>query len=374
MDLLSFWNQFAPDVRSTLVRVLLAALVLLLVWALRSALTRIILTPLRALARRANASWAELLLDTITPPARFLVIAIGLVLGAQILQVDPTTAFFVERVVRTLIIIAIFLAIYRVVDLLATTSNRLFRLTGMSIPDRLLPFARTATKLVLVALSLIIIVQEWGYDVSGLIAGLGLGGLALSLASKDTVENLFGFTTIVGDQPFVIGDFIKTPDVEGTVEHVGVRSTRIRQPNQAYVTVPNSKLGSSVILNWSRLSKRWYDLTLRIEYDASLRQINALLERVRAMLAARDLVEKESIIVHLVNFGDNGLEILIRCYIFLADWAAFTAEKEAINLEILKIVEELGLSIAIPNRSLYIEDKSRLLDSASSPSSNQESE
>src|SRR3982751_4471798 len=131
----------------------------------------------------------------------------------------------------------------------------------------------SATKTILMALALVIIIQEWGYDVSGLVAGLGLGGLAFSLAAKDTVENLFGFTTIVSDQPFVVGEFIKSNDIEGTVEHVGIRSTRIRQQDQSYVIVPNSKLASAPILNWSRLNKRWYNTTLRVSYNATRQDI-----------------------------------------------------------------------------------------------------
>jgi MscS family membrane protein len=190
--------------------------------------------------------------------------------------------------------------------------------------------------------------------VSGLVAGLGLGGLAFSLAAQDTVKNLFGFTTIVGDRPFVVGDFIKTPDVEGTVEHVGVRSTRIRQQDQAYVTVPNSTLANSAILNWSRLSKRWVNMTLRITYDADREHIEQLLERLREMLKSREHVDSDTVLVRLINFGDFGMENLVRCYITLADWGEFTQERESINLEILKIVEELGLHIAFPGRPVYV--------------------
>ena len=211
---------------------------------------------------------------------------------------------------------------------------------------------RTAIKLILIALALVIIIQEWGYDVSGLVAGLGLGGLAFSLAAKDTVENLFGFTTIVGDQPFMVGEFIKSNDIEGTVEHVGIRSTRIRQPDQSYVTVPNSKLASSPILNWSRLSKRWYNTTLRVTYSASRQEIVELMGRIRSMLAEREKVQADSIIVNFINFGDFGFEILVRCYINLADWPTFTNERETINLEIMRIFEELGRKMAFPSRTM----------------------
>jgi MscS family membrane protein len=348
----NFWNTLSPALRDNLTRIVLAIAVLALFWVLRRLLAALFVRPLRAFAKRSNAGWDDMVLDIVTVPARLIIIAVGLLLGAEILNVDVATSVFVVHLTRVFIIIALLLAAYQIVDALAPSSNRLFRLTGLTINERLLPFMRTAIKLILIALTLVIIIQEWGYDVSGLVAGLGLGGLAFSLAAKDTVENLFGFTTIVGDQPFVVGEFIKSNDIEGTVEHVGIRSTRIRQPDQSYVIVPNSKLASSPILNWSRLSKRWYNTTLRVTYNATRQDIVELMTRIRAMLTAREHVQSDSIIVNFINFGDNGFEILVRCYINLADWPTFTTERETINLEIMRIYEELGLKIAFPGHAI----------------------
>ncbi|MBN8619686.1 MAG: mechanosensitive ion channel family protein [Anaerolineae bacterium] len=354
MNLTDIWNQIPESFRENVARVLLALLAFVLIWLLRRLLARVVVVPLRALAKRSNATWDEVVLDIVTVPARLLIIAFGLLVGAEILRVDLGTSVFIVHLARTLIIIAVLTAAYRVVDALAPSSNRLFRMTGLTINERLLPFARTATKLILIAVALVIVLQEWGYDVSGLVAGLGLGGLAFSLAAKDTVENLFGFTTIVGDQPFIVGEYIKTPDVEGTVEHVGIRSTRIRQPDQAYVIIPNSKLASAPILNWARLSKRWYNMTLRVTYDASRQDIMKLMEQIKVMLEARELVQADTIVVNFVNFGDFGFEILVRAYIDLPNWGEFTREKEVINLEIMRIFEELGLKIAFPARPMYV--------------------
>ncbi len=359
IDLTQFWTNLNPDLRSTLLRVGLAILALFLIWLLRRLLAAIVVAPLRRIARRTNAQWDDLLLDTIMLPARLLIIAIALAVGAQILLVDIVTFAFVQHIIRTLIIVAVLVALLRAVDSLAPSSNRLFRVTGLSITERLLPFVRTAIKLLLIAIAVVIVIQEWGYDVSGLVAGLGLGGLAFSLAAKDTVENLFGFTTIVGDQPLVVGEFIKTADVEGTVEHVGIRSTRIRKLDQSLVTVPNSKLASAPIQNWSRLSKRWVDLKLVIAYDASRTQIETFLERVRVMLTTRDQVEQGSVFVRLVNFGEMGMEVLVRCYISQQDWALYSEEKEIINLEILRIIEELNLHLAM--RSVFVDNSGRTI-------------
>jgi MscS family membrane protein len=356
--LIQQWNNLPEETRNLALRVGLAVLALFLFWILRRLLAAIVVAPLRALAKRTDATWDELLLDAVTVPVRLLIIAFGLAFGAEILNADPTTRVFVQHLIRMCIIIALFMALYRAVNFLAPSSPRLFRATGLAVDERLLPFFRTAVKVVLLAVALVIIIQEWGYDVTGLVAGLGLGGLAFSLAAKDTVENLFGFTTVVGDQPFMVGDFIKTPDVEGTVERVGIRSTRVRQLDQAYVTVPNSKLAAAAVLNWSRLSKRWVNITLRIGYDSRANSIETLLERIRALLGEREKVEPDSIVVRLIDFGETGLEILVRCYVREADWGKFTEEKEIINLGILRIIEALGLRIAL--RSVLLENAAQM--------------
>lgn len=344
-DQLPIIGVLPEDVRIAIVRFALAILALFMIWVFRRAFTIMLLRPLRALARRTKSEIDDLVLEALVTPMTYVVIAVGVMVSAQILSVDVSVSVFVQRLSRSLIIFAIFLMIYNLVDIFAPSSNRLFSITGLTIEGRLLPFVRTAVKLVVMAVALVIIVQEWGYDVSGLIAGLGLFGLAFSLAAKDTAENLFGFTAIVGDSPFVIGDYIKSGDIEGTVEMVGIRSTRIRQRDQALVTVPNSRLAQSAILNWSRLSRRWVDFTLVIKRGATRSQMMALLENLRAMLKERAYVEKDTVLVRFINFGPAGFEVMVRCYIRLPNWSAFSEEREAINLEIMRIVEEAGVEL-----------------------------
>lgn len=351
----AFWESLGPDVRETVVRLLLAALALGLVILLRSVLARLLIAPLRRLTLRTAAPWDTPLLDALIMPLRVLLIAFGLWLAGRILGVAPSTGLFVDHLSRSLIAVALFLAGFRAVQLFTPSSSRVFQLTGLAVEERLLPFIRTGIKLVLALWLLVVLMQEWGFDPSGLLASGGLLALGLGLAAQDTVANVFGFTAIVGDQPFVVGEFIKTPDVEGIVEHVGLRATRVRQLDQALVTVPNSKLASSAILNWSRLTKRRVDMRLLLPYHITSQQLSDLLERLRTLLAARETVEKDSVVVYLINFQDSGLEVLVRCFLFLADWVAFTAEKEQIMLEIMQTVEAAGLTFAFPSRSVYIQ-------------------
>ncbi len=355
-------NQLDSPVREIIARLLLIALILVLTWILRRVLTLMIIRPVRRLAKRTGYEYENVIFDAILGPIRYAVLAIAILVSVEVLGVGDQVDNVIRNIASSLIVFAGLLLVYRFVDLFAPSSNRLFSITGITIEDRLLPFFRTGIKLFVIAMGMVIILQDWGYDVNGLIAGFGLAGLAFSLAAQDTVSNLFGFAAIVSDNPFKIGEFIKTPDVEGIVEHVGLRATRVRQLDQAVVYVPNNKLAGSAILNWSRLSKRRVDYILGVTYDSTSGEMRVLLHRIREMLRTQPSVDPDSVVVYFLNFGDSSLEILVRCYVGITDWGEFTAEKERLNLEVMEIVSELNMSIAFPSTSLYIENMDDFFD------------
>lgn len=348
-------SQLPPAIQEFFARVLFFCLLILLLLAVRRVVIWLILQPLRVRAKRTPGTSDDLLIELVVIPTRYLLLAVGLWLGAEIFSLQPGGRIFIDQIIRMLAILALFTVSYRAVDVFTPSARKLFGLTGVVIEDQLLPFIRTGLKLVLIAFALVIIVQIWGYDVGGLIAGLGVGGLAVALAAQDTLSNLFGFTMIVGDRPFVVGDYIKTPDVEGLVEHVGLRSTRVRQMDQALVSVPNSKLAGSAVLNWSRLNKRWINFTLNLNYDTTSSSLLLVMERIRTMLAEREHVQTDSILVNFIEFGESGLRVMVRCYVQITDWGAFTREREAINIEIMKLLAGLRIHIAYPTTTMYVE-------------------
>lgn len=352
-----FIDQLSPDIRNAIIRILLALVALLVVWVLRSVLSRLIIGPIRLLlSRNERLSKGEFLIDALDLPVRLLVMALGLTIAAAILDIDRQTSSFITDLSRTFVILALFAAAYRSVNLLVTSSTRLQRMTGIDIDMQLLPFIRTAVRVILIALVVVVILQEWDYDVNGLVAGLGLGGLAFSLAAQDTVANLFAFSTIVTDRPFVVGEYIKTPDVEGTVDAIGSRTTRVRRLDQAYVTIPNKKLGESPVVNWSRLTKRRMEFTLGVSYSTSSDQMKVLVSRLHQMLMSHEKVNPESVLVHFISFGDSSLDVLLIAEFYEPNFNLFRGILEEVNLGIMEIVEELNLSIAFPSRSLYIEN------------------
>jgi len=346
MNLTDLLDQIPDSLYQLIARVGVVILALLLVIILRRVLTWLILRPLRRLAKRSGFETDDHIVDVLVSPMRLFIIALALAISVQVITTTDGINNFVFGLSRSFIIASILLFVYNLVDLLAPSSLRIANITGFAVQDRLLPFMRVAVKTFILAVGGVILLQEWGYDVSGLLAGIGIGGLALSLAAQDTLANLFGFVAIVSDRPFDVGEFVKTGDVEGTIEHVGLRSIRVRQQNQAVVYIPNNLVANSPLLNWSRLKKRFLDLRIGVEYETTNDQLRLMIERIRELLVSDEVVEATSVVVNVIDFRTESIDMVIRAYIFKADWKLFTTEKERLTMAMLDIMKDLKIELA----------------------------
>ena len=353
-------DLFGIPLQDWLIRLGLAAASLIGLYLLRLILAQLVRPRLESFAKRTNTNADDLILKSIVAPFRLVLIALGIAVIASTFSIDGQMTPFITHLVRTLIIVAIFLFLSRIVGVITHSARLLLTLTGLNIEERLLPFIRNGVRVLMAIIAFVVILQEWQFDVGGLIAGLGLSGLGIALASQDLAANLFGFTTIIGDEPLLEGEYIVAADVAGTVEHIGLRSTRIRQLDQSLVTVPNSKLSNSVVTNWSRLTKRRMNMTIGLTYSTTSAQMKTFLERLEALIKAREAVDATSVMVFFSNFGGSSLDVQMIAFIGLADWYAFNLEVQEISLEIMELVEELGLSFAFPSRTVYVEQFPRL--------------
>jgi MscS family membrane protein len=222
----------------------------------------------------------------------------------------------------------------------------------------LLPFISRTVRVILIAISISIIGQEFDYDVNGLVAGLGLGGLAFALAAKEAVGNLIGGIVIVTEKPFSIGEWILTPSVEGTVEDINFRSTKIRTFSQALVTVPNSTLANEPITNWSRMGKRRITFHLGLNYQTSKEQIKRVVQRIEQMLRTHEEIHPDTIMVAFDQYNDSSLDILLYFFTNTTVWAEHVKIKHEINIEIMGILEEEGVEVAFPSRTIYVSPQS----------------
>lgn len=348
-------QQLSETIRSLpawAVRVILAATTLIIFYVLRRYLLRFVENRIRAFFHRFASEQIDAIVEALLVPVRFLVIAGALAISLQILTPDDVTNQIVDNLIRSLVIVAAFVSFFRMVDIFSLDEQRVQDIIGFKIEERLLPILRTIIKLSFFVVAVIIVMQEWSVDVSGLLASLGIVGLAFSLAAQDTVSNLFGFSTIIGDRPFLVGEYVRTGDIEGVVENVGVRSTRIRKPDRGLITVPNNILATSPV---ERFIHRRIQFTVGVTYETTADQMEALLEKLREMLAERDHVINSSVAVYFTGFGDSSLDILVLCDITVRDWRRVLEEREQVNLAVMRIVADMGLSIAFPTRSIYID-------------------
>ena len=358
MDLiaqLAFLDDLPPVARDIVLNLILLMVAVLLTLLLRRVLTLILVRPLRVLAGRTGAETDDMLLDAIMSPARLAIMGLALIITVNLLNFGSEIQQIVETLARALMIGAVFYAAIKAFNMVSLQPALFKQVTGLTIPERMLPFLNTVVKYLIIALGLIFILQELHFDVTALIASLGVVGVGVSLASQNTVANLFGFAAIVTDNPFKVGDFIKTPNVTGIVEEVGMRSTRVRQLDQALVTVPNNLLTNAIVLNWSRLQKRRLNFTLTLTYSTTSAQMQALVQDIRELLQNTDDVDSDSVIVHFVDFSASSLDVLVICQVMLADWRQFTALKEKLYLNIMDMIEQRGLQFAFPSQSVYIE-------------------
>jgi MscS family membrane protein len=204
-------------------------------------------------------------------------------------------------------------------------------------------------------LAIVFILQNSGVAVSSVLAGLGLGGLAFALAAKDTVENFFGSLVLLTDRPFALGDWVVIDEVEGIVEEVGFRSTRVRTFYNSVVSVPNGKLAVSKIDNYGRRTRRRVKTTLGLTYGTPRVRMEEFVQRIRALLEADPQVWKGTIEVVLAGFGPSSLDVLVYFFLAVPDWHAELEHRGRLYLEFMRIAEEVGVSFAFPSTSVYVE-------------------
>lgn len=195
-------------------------------------------------------------------------------------------------------------------------------------------------------IAIMMIIAELGYNMSGLLAGVGLGGLAIALAAQDMVANLFGCFLIVFDKPFELGDWIQTPDLEGIVEDISFRTCRLRTFDNALLSVPNSKLTNDLVINWSKMKHRKLLVYIGVTYDTSRDKMERCIERIRKMLISDQRIVKESVHVYFHSLNSLNMDFRVQCNVINEGFGPFLQVRESIHYAIVDIVREEGITFA----------------------------
>ncbi|NMA69914.1 MAG: mechanosensitive ion channel family protein [Desulfitobacterium sp.] len=322
----------------------------------RGLIVRLLINLLKKVTGKTKTKFDDKLLTAFEKPIAMTYLILGFYLASSLIDFSPELKLILDRITRSLVLYAIFWIAYGATDYLEVWLHKILEKRNARVDDMLASFLKNGSKIVIIVLGGLTIAQVWFDELAGIITGLGLGGLAFALAAKDTAANLFGSITIMIDRPFEIGDWIQTPTVEGTVEEMGFRSTRVRTFAHALVTIPNSVMSNDPITNWSKMGKRRITYKLRLNYNTTSAQTEECVERIRAMLKSHPEVHPQTIFAYFEGFGENGLEILVYFFTKTTIWEEFLIVQEDINLKIMDILEELDITVAVPARRLLVNE------------------
>ncbi len=351
--LFSSYNYFMQLIPSNLRAGIIALIIFIFFLLLGNILSKYIIKVISKLTSHGPSNLNNKIAQSFQKPLRYFIVILGTYWALKYLSLSAAQNIFIDKVFRSTIIILIAWGFYELVGIHSAISDE-FK-AKFKIDDILIPFFSKVIRFIIIALAIVLFASEWNYDINGFIAGLGLGGLAFAFAAKDALANIFGGIVIIMEKPFSIGDWVSTPSVEGSVESISFRSTRFRTSSQALVTVPNSTLANEAITNWSRMGKRRVSFYLGLNYATPAEKIESAVDKITQLLTDNPGILGDNILVSFENFKESSLDILVQYFTKTTDMAENLKVREEINLKIMRLLQEEGISIAFPSHSIYIE-------------------
>ena len=337
-------------------RIVIALMIFGLFLVFRGLLTKYIFYTIRRWTKNTKTDLDDKIVDAIIPPVRFIPIILGTFFATQYLRLDGILGVFTYRLIRSMIAFTIFWALHRALEPVQHMSRNLKKTLTPTMVSWIFKFL----KMVVVFIGASVILEIWGIAIGPLLAGLGLFGAAVALGAQDLFKNLIGGLTIIAEKRFSPGDWIKVDGVvEGTVEDIGFRSTRVRRFDKAPVHVPNSALSDAVVTNFSRMTHRRIYWKIGVTYSTSKEQLKLIGEEILNYIMTNDDFAKPpevSTFVRLDSFNDSSIDFMIYCFTKTRDWGEWLQIKEDFALAIKDIVEnKAGTSFAFPSQSIYLE-------------------
>lgn len=288
-------------------------------------------------------------------PIRIALMAWVWLLGLRLLGLPATVLLVLYTGAKTITVASVAWAAYRLIDILGQYLGQKARRTENKFDDILVPLVVRSFKVLVVVFGVVFVADTLDINIRAVVAGLGLGGLAFALAAKDTVANLFGSLTIILDRPFQIGDWVIVGSAEGSVESVGIRSTRIRTFYNSLIAVPNSEIVSATIDNMGARRYRRIKMMIGVTYDTPPGKIEAFCEGIRHLIRIHPYTRKDYYHVWFNGFADSSLNILLYCFLETPEWGTELRERHRLLLDIIRLADRLGVSFAFPTRTLYMQ-------------------
>ena len=322
---------------------------------IRSIFAKLIVSKLKTIVKKTSTEVDDSLYDALIPPFKLLPIVLAFLAVTLYFEIDSTLGLYFQKINNTLATIFVFWLIHQA---LIPFSNIFSKLEKILTKALVLWIVRSL-KYLIIFLGIVAVLEVWGIKIGPVIAGLGLFGVAVALGAQDLFKNLISGIMILLEKRFHLGDVISVPGhTEGTVEHIGFRSTLIRKFDSTPITIPNYIFAEAPILNYTNRSNRRINWIIGLEYSSSIEQIKNLTDFIKNYLKeSEDFIvnEKFKSFVRLDKFNDSSIDILIYCFTYTNDWEKFLEIKENLAVIIKTKVEELNLAFAFPSHSVYVE-------------------
>ncbi|WP_085523419.1 mechanosensitive ion channel family protein [Tuberibacillus sp. Marseille-P3662] len=349
-DLVNWFQSF------NFVNIGIAVLIFILFWFLSAPISKVFLKFFTNLTTRTKTDWDNRILTAFHRPLNFAFKWLGIYFSLTYLPFSADIDMLISHLFRTILIGLVGWGLYNLAD--TSVHDIFYRVKtkyNFKFDQIVTPFITKVSKLTIIVLVITIIAYEWGYPINGLVAGMGLGGLAIALAAKDTLSNMFGGIIIITETPFTIGDWIETPSVQGIIEDINFRSTKVRTFEQSLVTVPNSTLANDPITNWSRMGKRQIYFHLRLHYHTEPQLIKQCSDDIRSLLHDHDDIDPE-FYVHFYEFNPSSHDILLYFFTKSTNWDKWLSVREDINLKIMAILDRNGVKLALPSQDIFYQE------------------
>jgi len=305
--------------------------------------------------QRDKPSVRGIILHNLSGPASLLLLTIGLTIGQAMLFMDERLRQMSHGVITMLFIVVLGWLLFNLVDVLNAFLQNLADRTKSKLDDQVVPLVRKTLRIFLVIVFSLMVAQNvFGLDITGWLAGLGIVGLAVSLAAQDSVRNLFGSITILFDKPFVVGDWIVMGSLEGTVEEVGFRSTRVRTFYNSVITLPNANLINTSVDNMGKRKYRRWKTHIGVQYDTTPEKLVAFTEGIRELVRKHPYTRKDYYQVWMHQWSASSMDVLLYIFFDVPDWNTELRERERMFIDIVRLADQLGVQFAFPTQTVHL--------------------
>ena len=311
----------------------------------------------KKLTQKTKTTWDDQIFDTVEPSNRMLIGCCFWFLWIHLLNIQGHSLTFFLVLIQTALSFAVLTAFYRLTDVAVKFLAQWMTARQFPISQQMQHTFKRILKILVVVLGLLVALQNLGVNVLSMMAGLGLGGLAFALAAKDMCSHFFGSIMIFLDKPFQVGDWVVIGDVEGTVEDIGFRSTRIRTFYDSLITIPNGKLSGINIDNMGRRKMRRMKAFYSLTYNTPVQKIKSFIEGIKQIVKSHPYTEKDNFHVVFQSYKDSSLDVMLYCFFKVPNWATELVSQQEVHLEVLKLAEKLEIDFAFPTRTIHINQK-----------------